>query len=124
MLDPASGTDAAGVLQTIQYNDFAHMRWLGAVRSATPVFDAAHVGVWHCVEAHAKLNDTGLSNGVFELWIDNALEAQETGMNWVGAYSAFGINAIFFENYWNAGSPVAQDRFFDNIVVSTQRIGC
>jgi hypothetical protein len=34
------------------------------------------------------------------------------------------INAVLFENYWNAGSPVTQERYFDNIVISTSRIGC
>jgi hypothetical protein len=124
MLDPASGTDAAGTLVTTQYNDFANMRWLGGVRSATPIFDAAHVGSWYCVETHAKLNDAGQSNGVFQVWINGALEAQNTGMNWVGNFSQYGFNALFFESYWNAGSPQAQERYFDNIVVSTQPIGC
>lgn len=124
MVDPASGTDAAGNLITTTYNDFTNLRWLGLATSTTPVFDAAHVGQWHCIEARAKLNDAGSSNGVQELWIDGVLEAQRTGLNFVGAYSAFGINAVFFENYWNAGSPVAQDRYFDDLVVSTQRIGC
>ena len=71
-----------------------------------------------------RLNDAGQSNGTFELWIDGSLDAQRTGLNWVGSYSAYGINALFLENYWNAGSPVAQDRFMDRLVVSTQRIGC
>jgi hypothetical protein len=31
---------------------------------------------------------------------------------------------VFVENFWNAGSPVAQDRYIDNFVVSTQSIGC
>jgi hypothetical protein len=31
---------------------------------------------------------------------------------------------VFFENYWNTGSPKLQERYFDNIVVSTQPIGC
>ena len=124
MVDPASGTDASGNLITTTYNDFTNLRWLGLATSTTPVFDAAHVGQWHCIEARAKLNDAGSSNGVQELWIDGVLEAQRTGLNFVGAYSAFGINAVFFENYWNAGSPVAQDRYFDDLVVSTQRIGC
>ncbi|HEX5436668.1 MAG TPA: hypothetical protein VFW98_05895, partial [Gemmatimonadaceae bacterium] len=66
----------------------------------------------------------GQSNGSFELWIDGALEAQETTLNWLGSYSDYGINAVFFENYWNKGSPVAQDRYFDDLVVSTKRIGC
>ncbi len=123
-LDPASGTDAAGNLKTTKYNDFANLRWLGIVRSTTPIFDAAHVGQWYCVEAHSRLNDAGQSNGQFDLWIDGALEAQKTGLNWLGAYNAYGINTVMVENYWNAGSPVAQERYIDNFVVSTQRIGC
>ncbi len=51
------------------------------------------------------------------------LEVEETGLNWLGSYSAYGINAVFVENYWNAGSPVQQSRFIDDFVVSTQRIG-
>jgi hypothetical protein len=124
MLDPASGTDEQGNLQTTQYNDFAHLRWLGAAQGATPLFDAEHVGTWYCVEAHVRLNDAGQSNGVFEFWIDGNLEASRTGLNWVGGYADYGINAILFENFWNSGSPQAQERYFDNIVVSTARIGC
>jgi len=124
MLDPASGTDESGTLRTTQHNDFANMRWLGAVRSITPLFDAGHVGQWYCVEARTRLNDAGQSNGVFQLWINGTLEAERTGLNWVGAFNAYGINGLFFENYWNVGSPVAQERYFDNIVVSTQPIGC
>ena len=123
-LDPASGTDAAGNLLTTKYNDFANMRWLGAQSGVTPLFDASHVGQWYCVEAHAQLNDAGLSNGMFEFWINGNLEARETGLNWLGSFSAYGINALFFENYWNTGSPVAQERYFDNIVISTEPIGC
>ncbi len=123
-IDPASGTDSQGNLQTTTYNDFANLRWLGAAPGTTPIFDAAHVGRWYCVEAHVRLNDPGQSNGVYEMWIDGAREASRTGLNWVGTYSQYGLNAVYFENYWNAGSPQAQDRYFDNIVVSSQRIGC
>ncbi len=124
LIDPASGTDASGNLVTTTYNDFANLRWLGAAQGVTPLFDASHVGQWYCVEAHAKLNDATLSNGVFELWINGAVEAQRAGLNWVGSFSAYGINAVFFENYWNAGAPQPEERYFDNVVVSTQRIGC
>jgi len=123
ILDPASGVDSTGKLVTTTYND-PNLKYLGQARSTTPIFDAAHVGSWYCVEAHVKLNDAGSANGVFELWINGTLEAQKTSMNWVSSYSAYGINAVYFENYWNAGAPKAEDRFFDNIVVSTQRIGC
>jgi len=124
MIDPARGTDALGNLVTTGYNDFAHLTWIGAVHGTNPLFSAANVGVWHCVEAHVRLNDAGSSNGLQEMWIDGVLDAQRTGLNWVGSYNAYGINAVFLENYWNAGSPASQDRFMDNFVVSTQRIGC
>jgi len=123
-LDPARGTDAAGNVLTTSYNDGAHFTWLGTAYGRTPLFDASHVGQWYCIEAHVKLNDAGQSNGVFEYWINGALETQKTGLNWLGAFSAYGINTVMFENYNNYGSPVAQERYFDRIVISTQRIGC
>ena len=123
-IDPASGTDVLGVLQTTVYNDFANLRWLGGAGSASNIFDAEHLGKWLCVEVHVRLNDAGTPSGVFQLWIDGALEAERTGLNWLGAFSNYGINAIFFENYWNDISPVEQTRYWDNIVVSTQRVGC
>jgi hypothetical protein len=121
---PASGTDPSGFIRTTSYNDFANFRWLGAAWSRTPIFDQMHVGKWYCVEAHARLNDPGRSNGVFELWINNGLEARIEGLNWQGAYSEYGINTVFLENYWNDGAPKPQERYFDNFVVSTERIGC
>ena len=124
VLDPASGTDTLGVVQTVGYNDWDHMRWLGVAQTATPIFDAAHTGHWHCIEAHFRLNTAGLSDGVFELWIDGNPEAKRTGLNWVGSYDAYGINSLFLENYWNAGAPQAEDRYIDRLVVSTQPIGC
>lgn len=124
VIDPASGTDPAGVLQTTKYNDFPHLRWLGHVQAKTPIFDPAHVGTWHCVEAHVRLNRPGRSGGTFELWIDGDLEARHAGLDWVGAFTSYGINAVYLENYWNAGSPAVQARYLDDFVVSTGRIGC
>jgi len=62
---------------------------------------------------------------VFELWVDGSLDAQRSGLNFVGT-APYGMNAIYFENYWNSGSgaPVAEERYMDNIVVSTAKIGC
>jgi hypothetical protein len=124
MVDPASGTDGINTVLTSGYNDFAHLRWLGSATGNTPIFDSDHVGQWYCVEAHMKLNSAGASDGVLEMWVNGVLQAQRTGLNYVGSFSQYGINAIYFENYWNAGSTAAQDRFFDNIVVSKAPIGC
>lgn len=122
-LDPASGTDEAGTLQTTSYND-PNLRYLGLTLGTTPLFSTANANRWYCVEARLKLNDAGSSNGEFHLWIDGAVEASQTGRNFIGAYDAYGINAIYLENFWNDGSPVEQERYFDNFVVSTARIGC
>lgn len=124
MIDPASGIDANNNLATTTYNDFANLKWLGYKRGITPIFSSTSSGKWYCIEVHVKLNTPGASDGVFEYWIDNNLEAKRTDLNWVGAWQDYGINAVFFENYWNGGAPGERIRYFDNIVISTQKIGC
>jgi hypothetical protein len=123
-ITPATTVDRSGRVLGTEYNDFAHFQWLGTVWSRTPIFDQAHVGKWYCIEAHARLNDPDRSNGIFELWINGALEARKDGLSWQGTYSEYGINTVFLENYWNDGAPQPQERYFDNFIVSTQPIGC
>jgi hypothetical protein len=123
-LDPASGVDATGRLATHQYNDFAHLTWLGNKPEGTyPIFATEESGKWVCVEAAAKLNTPGLSDGTFYLWIDGRLDTYRENLNWRGTWDERGINAVFLENYWNSGSPVKQARYFDEFVVSTKPIG-
>lgn len=124
VLDPASGIDESNSLVTTSYNDFANLRWLGATPGSAPVFAAETAGHWFCIEAHVKLNTPGESDGIFELWVDGSLDSQETGLNWRGTWQNYGINAVFFENYWNDGAPGERTRYLDNLVISTERIGC
>jgi len=123
-LEPKTGIGWRGKLETTEYNDFPHLRELGTAYSKTELFDREHTGKWQCIEAHARLNDPGRGNGVFELWLADQPEARLSGLNWIGTFPEFGINAIYLENYWNDGAPQAQERYFDNFVVSTERIGC
>jgi hypothetical protein len=58
------------------------------------------------------------------LWVDDRAEARQAGFNWIGRFSDYGINVVYLENYWNDGAPQPQERYFDNFVVSTERIGC
>jgi hypothetical protein len=124
LIDPASGVDADGNVVTTRYNDFENLSWLGNLRGVTPIFASDHAGKWFCIEVHVRLNDPGRSNGIHEFWIDGKLEARRTGLNFVGTYTDYGINAVYLENYWNGGSPKQQERYFDSFVVSTKRIGC
>ena len=124
VIDPASGTDAGGHVRATGYNDFKNLRWLGSVRGTRSVFDDRSAGAWQCIEAHVRLNEGGHSDGAFESWIDGRPDAAKSGLNWVGRFSEYGINAIFLENYWNGGAPRAVERSLDDLVVSRTRIGC
>jgi hypothetical protein len=126
LLDPATGVGTDGTtLLTSGYNDFAHYNWLGAVDGATQVYDSSHQDRWQCVEVHMKLNTPGQSDGVFEYWVDGSLDAQRTGLNWRGSYTGYGINHFALENWWNGGlAPTTEYRYFDDLMISTQRIGC
>jgi hypothetical protein len=123
LVDPASGVNSNGHIVTTQYNDFENLHWLGSKRGVTPIFAQENADKWFCIEAHVRLNDPGQSNGLQEFWIDGHLEASRTGLDFVGTYTDYGINAIFLENYWNTGSTKLQERYFDAFVVSTKRIG-
>jgi len=124
LLDPASCVDANGTVECTTYNDFGNLQWLGYQSGTTPLFDTDHDDTWFCVEHHVRLNDPGQSNGLQEFWIDDSLEARRENLNFTGTYTEYAINAVFFENYWNDGSIKEQKRYFDNIVISTERIGC
>ena len=117
VLDPVSYTDASGTLT-------GTARWLGARKSTTSIFSAENLGRWRCIETRVRMNDAGQSNGVFTIWVDGTQTLSRTDLNWVGSYDAYGINTVSLENYWNDGAPQAQERYFDNLVVSTERIGC
>jgi hypothetical protein len=122
-LDPATGVRNGRVVTT-KYNDFANLRWLGNKPvSQFKIHSTSEAGRWICVEARAKLNTPGKKDGLNQLWIDGRLEAERTKLDWRGTYDEYGINAVFLETYWNAGSPVTQSRWIDNFVISTQPIG-
>jgi hypothetical protein len=122
-LDPATGIDSSNNLVTTTYNDFTHLKWLGLRKGTTSVYDSSRSNSWQCIEAHVKLNTPGSSDGVFEFWVDGNLEARRADLNWMGTWQSYGINAIMFENYWNSGATKAEDRYIDNIVISTKPIG-
>jgi hypothetical protein len=121
--DPVNCRDhAGGVCEG--YNDFAHMIWLGGADTSTPIFSPAYNDIWICIEHHVKLNDSGQSNGVEEVWIDGVREVYTTGLDFVGTYTDYAINALYLESYWNGGAPGTLTLYRDNLVVSTDPIGC
>lgn len=128
VMDPASGISPEGDLRSTKYNDFENLRWLGHKVGPTNLFSGDNLGKWHCIVAHTKLNTPGKSDGVFEFWIDGEFQAGTYDLNWHGDWNSnpdnYFINAVFFENYWNSGSPVRQKRYIDNILISEKPVSC
>lgn len=122
-LDPATGVSGSTVVTT-GYNDFANLRWLGKANGTTQVYSPEYRTKWVCVEMQMKLNTLGKSDGVLAFWVDGKLEAQQTTLNWRGSYTGYGINSVMLENYVNGRVPHDQTRYFDNLVISKQRVGC
>lgn len=127
-MDPASGIDESGNQKSTRYNDFPNLRWLGYKVGNIDLFSTENSGKWFCIEGHAKINSIGKKDGVFEFWINDIFQAGSYDLNWHADWNSdpenFKINAVFIENYWNDGSPVLQERYLDNFVISTKRIGC
>ena len=78
-------------------------------------------GQWYCLEIHLK---QGNGNAIIETWIDGVKKWNYTNATFPNPWN----NGLMISGYWNTsstpGSRGAQQRYFDNIVVSTQRIGC
>lgn len=124
MFDNTRGVDGAGNVID-RGNNSGTSVWLPRTVGSTLIYgDKPNGSDWMCIEAHIKLNDPGQSNGIEEFWLDGELQARRTDQNQIGTYTDFGINHIAFDNYWNGGSPQDNTLYRDNIVISTERIGC
>lgn len=96
--------------------------WLPIARTAFTFADAKNIGLWICFEAEMKLNTPGSTDGLYRLWADDSLIAERTNVDLRGS-TTDKINEAMLDCYWNGGSPKAQSRYYDNFVISTQKIG-
>jgi hypothetical protein len=106
------------------YDDEASLDELGSMVGDTPIFSEAMSGQWHCVEGHLALNTPGAADGTFEFWIDDALQASRNDLDLRGSWTEYAINALVIENQWPGGAPVPLRRWLDDVVISTEPIGC
>jgi len=106
------------------YNDQTAFEPLEPVAGSTKVASSQRAGQWQCIEGHIKLNTLAAQDGVFEFWVDDHLENARTDLDWRGKWDGYGLNAITLHNFWPGGAPGDVSRWMDDIVVSTERIGC
>lgn len=105
------------------YDDVA-LEPLGSLAGDAPLFSSPESGRWHCVEGRLRLNDLGAANGALEFWVDDDLQASRTDLDLRGQWDEYGINAVVVENLWPGGAPGPLRRWIDDLVVSTEPIGC
>jgi hypothetical protein len=106
------------------YDDQASLESLGAMVGPTPIFSEALSGQWHCVEGRLVLNTPGQADGVLEFWIDDALQASRSDLDLRGSWTDYAINALVVENVWPGGAPQPLRRWIDDLVISSEPIGC
>lgn len=80
---------------------------------------ARHDGIWQCVEIHQQLNTDGVSNGVYELYLDETRVAYSTTVKWRPTGNTGQFN--FARLYRQYGSGELN---IDNYAVGDTRIGC
>jgi hypothetical protein len=86
-------------------------------------------GRWYTIEVRRRLNDPGVDNGVFQMWVDGTLLSQHTNVRfrtpWNGSFGSnftYGTNFVLISDY---GGPATQTQsiYYDDIRMSTTYIG-
>jgi len=85
--------------------------------------DPENIGRWTCHEMYIKQNTPGNNDGKYVFWADGKEIIRRENVDLLGDTSQ-NLNYLMLDAYFNGGSPKPQNRYFDNWVVSTERIGC
>ncbi|MEX1366367.1 MAG: hypothetical protein AB1Z98_24795 [Nannocystaceae bacterium] len=124
VLQGVPSTCVAGAEVACTGFDDAGLENLDEMIGEAPLFSSEESGRWHCVEGRMRLNEIGAADGVFEYWVDDELQASRTNLDLRGDWDEYGINAVVVENLWPGGAPGPLRRWIDDLVVSTEPIGC
>ena len=79
-------------------------------------------GQWNKIKYRLKLNDLGQNNGLFQLWINDALKCDYSNMNFRGNYSKYGWNHLMMSMHANPSHPQSQWVSRDNIQIVRDEI--
>ncbi len=102
---------------------FSSERWLGTVDMNLNVADRGDD--WVSLEMRISLNTPGQNDGRITFWADGLEVLDRRALNLRGAYDQTTINVAMIDTYWNESSPAeGLRRWYDNVVVSTEPIGC
>ena len=83
------------------------------------------VGRWFCLEIMMLANTLGEHDGEMAYWVDDELVHLETGMMW-RTIDELSMNRVRVQHYITESDAEGHSNrvWFDDVVVSTERIGC
>ncbi len=100
----------------------AHREWLPNHYCNWRFSDPTNVGRWIHFELRVALGE-GQRADQIQAWADGILVCDVVGDDLAAGYREYTPNGMQWDCYWNDGSPVAQSRFYDDLMLSTQPIG-
>ena len=96
--------------------------WGNHFSPETPV--VLQTETWTCIEMMMRLNTPGQSDGAMAFWVDDVLGHEVDGMAWRDV-PELQLNRAMLEHFIDADDTDHPNQaWFDDVVVSTQRIGC
>jgi hypothetical protein len=84
--------------------------------------EAVKAGRWYCLEFELQANEPERRDGYQRMWINDEFKGEVTGMRWRDT-TDLRINAVQL-TFSASPVPITEHVWIDNVVVSTQRIGC
>lgn len=124
----------SGLLAEINNKQAASGQWAGftynssGYSASNPFYIQA--GRYYTVEVRRRLNDAGVDNGIFQMWIDGVLLSDYRNVRYRvpfnGTYGAsfnYGTNFVMISNYSTAGVSRDQSIYYDDIKLSTSYVG-
>ena len=81
----------------------------------------APVDIWTCLEMEVLLNTPGEHDGLHRAWVNGVLTVEKLNIRWRDS-TILNLNA--FQLSFSGNPGVDTHMWIDNVVVSTQRVGC
>ena len=96
--------------------------------SVTPL--NLQTGRWYTIEVRRRLNDEGIDNGIFQMWVDGVLVSDHRNVRMrvpfdgtFGTNFTYGTNFVHLNDYTTYPVSQTQDVHYDDVKFSTTYIG-
>ncbi len=113
-----------GMLECDGVQDFMDDVNIASAPGTAPINASGQAGQWHCVVLHARLNDSGDTNGAGSLSVDGQLEVEADQLDWRGPIDV-GFNRLRVTSWATpAGTDDDRTRYVDDVAVAAVELTC